>query len=340
MKRPITPAYTFTPGSSTLNLSGIAGFDIRNLFAVIDLKTGALIYAPIAGYGYSALSGTTLTLQTSMAGLSSGDSLLILYDDGGKPAEDGSDASGVTMPSGGAGIRGWLSAIYKAITTGAPNPASNRATGTLAALNDAVTMSVDGMNTAVIQLATGSWGGGPLVFEASADNQATWTSVNMLLYAGSAPTSSTTAGGLWEMACGGLTHLRVRASAAITGGPVAAVVAATNGLKSVRVGNPSGNPLTVTTGKTAAAGDVAITTGGTAQTLFAGATPANGWKVANPDPAEDLWVSDSATAAPNGQGSYRIPAGGIITTEPGERPAGPVSVYGATTGHVVTARSW
>ena len=47
----------------------------------------------------------------------------------------------------------------------------------------------------------------------------------------------------------------------------------------------------------AAAGDVAITTGGTAQTLFSGATPPNGWKVANPDAAEDLWVSDSTTAA-------------------------------------------
>ena len=521
MKRPITPAYTFTPGSSSLNLSGIGGFSIGNLFAVIDLKTGALIYAPLAGYGYSALSGTTLTLQASMTGLSASDPLLILYDDGGKPAEDasvqavttalgtlntdlttlhtdvgttlhndlqsiltdlnngltndttaltaitatatwqasvltalgtlntdvsanhsdlstlhtdvgttlhadlaailsklgtklsvsidgdsitltlpsglaldtsvqsvvsglatlntalganhadlatlhadvgttlhtdlaailakqpatpaldGADVVGVTMPgTGGGGIRGWLSALYKAISGGAPNPPSLRTTGTLSALNDAVTLQVDGMNTAVIQLATGSWAGGPAVFEASADNGATWTAVNMLLYAGSAPAGSTVTGGLWEMACGGITHLRVRASAAITGGPVAAVVAATNGLKSVRVGNPSANPLTTTPGKSAASGDAVVTAGGTAQTLFAGATPANGWKIANPDPAEDLWVSDSATAAPNGQGSYRLPAGGIITTEPLERPCGPVSVYGATTGHVITARSW
>ena len=178
MKRPITPTYTFTPGSSTLNLSGIGGFNVANLFAVIDLKTGALIYAPLAGYGYSALSGTTLTLQASMAGLSASDPLMILYDDAAAPLA--------------------------------------RAT----------------------------------------------------------------------------------------------------------------------------AGDTSITTGGTAQTLFSGATPPNGWKVANPDAAEDLWVSDSTTAAPNGQGSYRLPAGGIITTEPGEKPAGPVSVYAATTGHVITARSW
>ena len=169
MKRPITPTYTFTPGTGsgpgTLNLSGISGFSIASLFAVIDLKTGALIYAPLAGYGYSALSGTTLTLQASMSGLSAADPLLILYDDGGKPAEDasvqavttaigtlttalsgqhgdlatlhtdvgttlhadlaailakqpaapaldGTDATGITMPSGGAGIRGWLSSLY------------------------------------------------------------------------------------------------------------------------------------------------------------------------------------------------------------------------------------
>ena len=108
MKRPITPAYTFTPGSSTLNLSGIAGFDVRNLFAVINLKTGALIYAPLAGTGYSALSGTTLTLAGWMSGPSASDPLLILYDEGGKPAEDGADVSGVTMPTGGARIRGRL----------------------------------------------------------------------------------------------------------------------------------------------------------------------------------------------------------------------------------------
>lgn len=93
-------------------------------------------------------------------------------------------------------------------------------------------------------------------------------------------------------------------------------------------------------GHLAGAGDVAIAAGGTAQVLFGGAAPANGWKICNPDPGEDLWVSDSTTAGPNALGSFRIPPGGIVTTEPGEKPCGPVSVYGATTGHVVTARKW
>lgn len=42
-----------------------------------------------------------------------------LYDENGNPvttAQDGTDNSGVSQPSGGTGIRGWLSAIYKALT--------------------------------------------------------------------------------------------------------------------------------------------------------------------------------------------------------------------------------
>lgn len=35
----------------------------------------------------------------------------------GSPAQDGTDATGVTMPTGGAGIRGWLSGIYNKLAT-------------------------------------------------------------------------------------------------------------------------------------------------------------------------------------------------------------------------------
>ncbi|MCW6510997.1 hypothetical protein [Lichenifustis flavocetrariae] len=251
MKRPITPSYTFTPGTGgspgTLNLSGISGFSIASLFAVIDLKTGALIYAPLAGYGYSALSGTTLTLQASMSGLSAADPLLILYDDGGKPAEDAS-----------------VQAVVTALGTLNSDLATNH--------SDLATLHTD---------------------------------VGSTLHADLAAI---------------LTKLGTRLSVSVDADTLTS--------------------LPVTIGKTAMAGDAAITAGGTAQTLFSGATPANGWKIANPDPAEDLWVSDSTTAAPNGQGSTRVPAGGIVTTEPGEKPCGPVSVYGATTGHFITARAW
>lgn len=87
-------------------------------------------------------------------------------------------------------------------------------------------------------------------------------------------------------------------------------------------------------------GSTTITTGGTAQNLFSGNTPANGWAVFNPDASEALWVSDTTTAALNGTGSiYISPLGGYETAQK-YRPIGPVSVIGATTGHKITARRW
>jgi hypothetical protein len=162
---------------------------------------------------------------------------------------DGTDITGAIMPSGGGGIRGWLSAIWKALAGGAPNAARVSATGNLASNNDAATLAVDGMNTALVQLLTTStWSAGAVVFEVSADGGSTWTAVNMAPYAGAAAVGSVSSGvantpQLFEMACGGLTHVRARATGAITGGPVAAIVAATNGLKSLRIGAPAANPV-------------------------------------------------------------------------------------------------
>ncbi len=88
-------------------------------------------------------------------------------------------------------------------------------------------------------------------------------------------------------------------------------------------------------------GSTTITSGGTAQNLFGGRTPKNGFEICNPDPTNDLWVSDSTTAAANGTGSYRVVAGGGTYTTPYYyKPVGPVSIVGAVTGQKVTARFW
>ena len=91
-------------------------------------------------------------------------------------------------------------------------------------------------------------------------------------------------------------------------------------------------------------GSTTVTAGGTAQNLFSGATPANGFAVCNPDASEVLWVSDTTTAAANATGSVMVPAGGSacysVGVGPGRRPIQAVSVYGATTGHKITASSW
>jgi hypothetical protein len=104
-------------------------------------------------------------------------------------------------------------------------------------------------------------------------------------------------------------------------------------------------PLPVTlsggSGSTASAdASGTIASGGTAQAIFTG-TPVNGFSISNPDPSNDLWVSDTTTAAANGTGSVRVSAnGGYYATEPGYRPFHAVSIVGAVTGQKITARQW
>lgn len=88
-------------------------------------------------------------------------------------------------------------------------------------------------------------------------------------------------------------------------------------------------------------GSGTITAGGTAQTVFAVGTVINGYEIINPDPGEDLWLSDTATPVANGTGSIRVAAnGGGYTTPLSAQPVGAVQVVAATTGHKFTARKW
>ena len=103
----------------------------------------------------------------------------------------------------------------------------------------------------------------------------------------------------------------------------------------------TGVSLPVSLGNAGADGSTTITTGGTAQLLFGGVAPTNGFSVYNPDSVNDLWVSDSTTAAANGTGSIRVAAnGGGYETPVGYKPIGSISVVGATTGQKISARRW
>lgn len=101
-------------------------------------------------------------------------------------------------------------------------------------------------------------------------------------------------------------------------------------------------PLNVSSGATALTnGSSTITAGGTAQDVFAAASVVNGYEIVNPDPTEDLWISDTTTAAANGTGSIRVAAnGGAYSSPTGMKPSAAVSIIGATTGHKFTARRW
>jgi hypothetical protein len=101
------------------------------------------------------------------------------------------------------------------------------------------------------------------------------------------------------------------------------------------------NPLPVvnTAGSAASDGSGTVASGGNAQTLFGGAVPANGFLVQNNSSAA-LWVCDTG-AASNGGASLQLAAnGGVFATPSGYKPAGPVSLYGGTTGQAFAARRW
>jgi hypothetical protein len=102
----------------------------------------------------------------------------------------------------------------------------------------------------------------------------------------------------------------------------------------------SSAPLPVVNAAGAAAQDGSgmIATGGTAQQLFGGVVPANGWLVCNNSSAA-LYVSDVGTAAPGGS-SIQIAPGLTFWTPSGYRPGGAVSIYGGTSGQGFAARRW
>jgi hypothetical protein len=97
-------------------------------------------------------------------------------------------------------------------------------------------------------------------------------------------------------------------------------------------------PVINTAGSAAIDGSGTISSGGTAQTLFGGVVPIDGWLVANNSPTA-LYVSDVGTAT-SGGASIPIAAGVVFATPSGYKPAGPVSLYGATTGQAFAARRW
>ena len=101
------------------------------------------------------------------------------------------------------------------------------------------------------------------------------------------------------------------------------------------------NPLPVvnTAANAASDGSGTLAAGGSAQTLFGGIVPANGFLVQNNSSAA-LWISDTGAASNGGASIQLAPNGGIFITPSGYKPAGAVSLYGGTTGQAFAARRW
>ena len=101
------------------------------------------------------------------------------------------------------------------------------------------------------------------------------------------------------------------------------------------------NPLPVvnTAGSAASDGSAAVAAGGSAQTLFGGVVPVNGFLVQNNSSAA-LWICDVGTASAGGASIQLAANGGLFQTPSGYKPAGAVSLFGATTGQAFAARRW
>jgi hypothetical protein len=82
MKRLITTPYIFDASAKTLNLSSIDNFDIKKLYAVLNITRNQIIYAiGTSDFGLQSLSGSTLTLVYDTTTYADTDELGIIYDD-------------------------------------------------------------------------------------------------------------------------------------------------------------------------------------------------------------------------------------------------------------------
>lgn len=93
MKSFIAPTYTFTPGASgsgTLDLSGISGFNIKFLVAVINQTRGLVVYSTAdPAYRFTSVAGSLITLFADTTGQSGSDVLQVIYEDQtGAPISD------------------------------------------------------------------------------------------------------------------------------------------------------------------------------------------------------------------------------------------------------------
>jgi hypothetical protein len=119
--------------------------------------------------------------------------------------------------------------------------------------------------------------------------------------------------------------------------PVHAPAAVLDGI-ATPVGPTAPLPVINTGGAAAIDGSATVVVGGTAQTLFAGVVPNNGYLVANNSSAI-LYVSDVGSAT-SGGASIPIAVGAVFVTPSGYKPAGAVSLWGGVTGQAFAARRW
>ena len=83
MKQALGFSPIFDPATKTVNFTAYSGFDIKKLYAIINVTANQTIYAVgMTTYGLASITGSVLTLTFDTTSMNSTDKLLVLYDSG------------------------------------------------------------------------------------------------------------------------------------------------------------------------------------------------------------------------------------------------------------------
>lgn len=83
MKLPLLAGYTFHAQAKTIDFSGVAGFDVRQVLLIVNLSARQEIYAlSEPGLGADVAPGSVLALDCDTRDMDDADTLFVVYEDG------------------------------------------------------------------------------------------------------------------------------------------------------------------------------------------------------------------------------------------------------------------
>ncbi|GEP00618.1 hypothetical protein [Methylobacterium haplocladii] len=199
---------------------------------------------------------TTSQLPTSLGTKPAAQSLpVVLSSDGPFATNFGLQADTAATSDGGAfsfvalfkRSLGYLGTLAGTVSGGLLSVLTppREASSALSLVGDTVSVEMSGRNTIILALPTGTWTGSIVIEGSALGDYSDATAMSLLPYGGGPAVSTFTAPGIYEGTATGLKAVRVRATTAITNGPVTALMRAAIGNKSIRVGTPANNPLPV-----------------------------------------------------------------------------------------------
>jgi hypothetical protein len=254
----------------------------------------------------------------------------------------GAGGTGVTQPTGGAGLLGWLSGIYLRLALNTPDTSAASAALNATLTTSAHTVTPNGYLGGAFDVGALA-GGAIVVFEQLATaNSAAWDSLNVAPLGGGAIVMSTSAAGRFEFIAGGVYQLRARIGTAGTG-TVAISSQLSNGQKLIRAFSTNGDNLPVTprgTQVTKTDRSGTITTGSTAQMLMAANAARRGLEIQNTHASADMYINEMGATAVIGGSSIKIPASALYVADAHGVPVTAVSIICATATATFAAREW